>query len=167
MEVPHFFFLPQQRMIYCSKLGDSNNSWGEVLFPPHCALSPPHCRLFIHHNHFAIVPSLPCSSCHLWFKRGGRSRESLHMWEDADPKYLCPFLAPICAKQRHRTGDAIASCLNMTKKVATARANSSSLSPPSPWLCSETSHCCYGYSKVAHGGFFRVASVTKGIKKLA
>lgn len=63
---------------------------------PHCALSFHHHRLFIHHSHFAIISSLLCSSCHFWFKHFGCSRGSSHT-EDAESKYLCPFLVLVCA----------------------------------------------------------------------
>lgn len=95
---PRFFIKSHQRMISIA-LNLETQTMVEVVCcsSPQCfVLSPPH-RLFIHHNHFAIISSLPCSSCHFWFKHCGCSRESSHMWEDADSKYLCPFLVLMCA----------------------------------------------------------------------
>lgn len=131
---------------------------------------PPHRRLFIHHNHFVIVPSLPCSSCHFWFKRGGRSGESLHMWEDADPKCLCPFSAPVCAKQRHRAGECDCVLSRRDKRKLPRREQTVPpfrLHLPGYVVRRRIVAMATPRLPAVDFFFFRVASVTKGIKKLA
>lgn len=99
MEVPSFT-KSHQRMIYCSKLGKSNNSWSGVLFLP-TVLCP-----FSTADYLYIPTTLPSSHPSLVLAATSdlnlavTSRGSSHMWEDADSKYFCPFFVLICAGSR-------------------------------------------------------------------